>query len=100
MRLTKDEWLWVLGTSPWDEPTNEKVEHELWRIAQEIVSLGVSVVLDFGLRAREERAASVAEPDEAVLGVGVGGGIRDGVDLIAVRVLEDQVAALVAELDS
>jgi predicted kinase len=55
VRLTKDEWLWALGSTPWDEPTREKVEHVLWRLAQEILRLGVSVVLDFGLWARIER---------------------------------------------
>ncbi len=55
VRLTKDEWLWALDASPWDAPTNEKVERELWRIAREILSRGVSVVLDFGLWARVER---------------------------------------------
>ena len=55
VRLTKDEWLWALGATPWDEQTQEKVEHELWRLAQKILRLGVSVVLDFGLWARIER---------------------------------------------
>ena len=55
VRLTKDEWLWALGSTPWDQPIREKVEHELWRVAQEILRLGVSVVLDFGLWARIER---------------------------------------------
>jgi predicted kinase len=55
VRLTKDEWLWALGSTPWDEPTREKVEHELWRLAQEILRLGLSVVLDFGLWGRSER---------------------------------------------
>ena len=55
VRLTKDEWLWALGSSPWDRPTGEKIEQELWRLAQEILSLGLSVVLDFGLWARVER---------------------------------------------
>ncbi|MBI4883891.1 MAG: ATP-binding protein, partial [Actinobacteria bacterium] len=49
VRLAKDEWLWALGSSPWDETTNEKIEHELWCLAQEILRLGLSVVLDFGL---------------------------------------------------
>jgi AAA domain len=31
VRLTKDEWLWALGSTPWDEQAREKVEHELWR---------------------------------------------------------------------
>jgi len=55
VRLTKDEWMWALGSSPWDAPTQEKVEHELWQLAQEILRLGLSVVLDFGLWARVER---------------------------------------------
>jgi predicted kinase len=55
VRLTKDEWLWALGSTPWDRPTGEKVEQELWRLAQEILRLGLSVVLDFGLWARVER---------------------------------------------
>jgi predicted kinase len=69
LRLTKDEWLTALGSSPWDEPTREKVEHALWNLAQEILRLGVSVVLDFGLWARAERdeMRSVARD----LGVGV-----------------------------
>jgi predicted kinase len=69
VRLTKDEWLTALGSSPWDEPTREKVEHELWNLAQEILRHSVSVVLDFGLWARIERdeMRSVARR----LGVGV-----------------------------
>lgn len=55
VRLTKDEWLWALGATPWDAATGEKVEGELWRLAQEILRLGLSVVLDFGLWARSER---------------------------------------------
>jgi predicted kinase len=55
VRLTKDEWLWALGSTPWDAPTQKKMEHELWRLAQEILRLGLSVVLDFGLWARIER---------------------------------------------
>jgi len=68
VRLTKDEWLWALGSTPWDEPTRVKVEHELWRLAQEILRLGVSVVLDFGLWARIERD----EMRSAARGLGVG----------------------------
>jgi predicted kinase len=69
VRLTKDEWLWALGSTPWDRETNDKVEAELWRLAQEILRLGLSVVLDFGLWARSERdeMRSVARD----LGVGV-----------------------------
>ena len=68
VRLTKDEWLWALGSTPWDGPTGEKIEHELWRLAQEILSLGLSVVLDFGLWARIERD----EMRSVARGLGVG----------------------------
>jgi predicted kinase len=68
VRLTKDEWLWALGSTPWNEPTREKIEHELWRLAQEILRLGLSVVLDFGLWARTERD----EMRSVARGLGVG----------------------------
>ena len=55
VRLTKDEWQWALGSSPWDRDVGEKIEAELWRLAQEMLRLGLSVVLDFGLWARIER---------------------------------------------
>ena len=55
VRLTKDEWLWAIGSSPWDQDVGERMERELWRHAQELLTLGVSVVLDFGLWARAER---------------------------------------------
>ena len=68
VRLTTDEWLWALGSTPWDTPTQEKVEYELWRLAQEILRLGLSVVLDFGLWARTERD----EMRSVARGLGVG----------------------------
>ena len=55
LRLTKDEWMWALGSSPWDGSTQERVERELWSIAREVLRLGLSVVVDFGLWARVER---------------------------------------------
>src|SRR5258708_25510681 len=69
VRLTKDEWLWALGSTPWDEPTREKVEPELWRVAQEILRLGLTVLLDFGVWARIERDEMRSAARE--LGVGV-----------------------------
>ena len=69
VRLTKDEWLWALGASPWDVPVQAAVERELWRLAQEVLGLGTSVVLDFGLWARSERDAMRGVARE--LGVGV-----------------------------
>jgi predicted kinase len=68
VRLTKDEWLRALGSPRWDRPTGEKIERELWRLAQEILCLGLSVVLDFGLWARIERD----EMRTVARGLGVG----------------------------
>jgi predicted kinase len=69
VRFTKDEWLWALGTTPWDRPMNVKLEAHLWRLAQETLPTGVSVVIDFGLWKRYERdeMRSIARD----LGVGV-----------------------------
>jgi len=47
--------MWALGASPWEELTQGKVERELWHIAQDVLRLGLSVVLDFGLWAHIER---------------------------------------------
>jgi predicted kinase len=69
VRLTKDEWLWALGATPWDDAARERVEAELWRLAQELLGHQVSVVLDFGLWARAERDALRAGARR--LGVGV-----------------------------
>jgi predicted kinase len=69
VRLTKDEWLWALGTTPWDDATREKVERELWHLAQEILRLGLSVVLDFGLWARSERDEMRSAARELSVGV-------------------------------
>ena len=69
VRLTKDEWLWALGSTPWDEPTRKRIERELWRLAREILCIGASVVLDFGLWARVERDEMRSAARE--LGVGV-----------------------------
>ncbi|HEY0816065.1 MAG TPA: AAA family ATPase, partial [Pseudonocardia sp.] len=47
----------------------EKVQQELWNLAQDIVRLGLSVVLDFGLWAKHERDELRAAARH--LGVGV-----------------------------
>ncbi|MBV9662136.1 MAG: ATP-binding protein [Acidimicrobiales bacterium] len=69
VRLTKDEWQWARVSSPWDRPTGERIEEQLWRLAQEILRLGLSVVLDFGLWARTER--DEMRTAARALGVGV-----------------------------
>ena len=55
VRLTKDEWQWDLGSTPWDRDVGVRLEAKLWGLARELLSLGQSVVLDYGLWARAER---------------------------------------------
>ena len=69
LRLTQDEWLWALGATPWDDEVRDRVDHELWRLAQDALRLDLSVVLDFGLWARVERDEMRIAARE--LGVGV-----------------------------
>ena len=69
VRLTKDEWQWDLGSSPWDRDLGERLEGKLRALAHELLGLGLSVVLDFGLWARVERDELRREARR--LGVGV-----------------------------
>jgi predicted kinase len=68
VRLTKDDWLWALGPTPWATTVQAKVNAQLWQLAQEILRLGLSVVLDFGVSLRIERD----EMRSAARGLGVG----------------------------
>ena len=69
LRLTQDEWLIALGSTPWDATTRGRVDEQLWRLAQEVLRLGLSVVVDFGLWARVERDEMRSAARD--LGVGV-----------------------------
>lgn len=62
VRLTKDEWLVALGSSPWDDELRPRVEALIWSLAQELLGLGQSVVLDFGHweRPRRDEARATA----------------------------------------
>lgn len=55
VRLSKDEWHWALGSTPWDRELGDRLERQLSELAAELLRLGISVVIDFGLWARSER---------------------------------------------
>ena len=60
----------ALGTTPWDEPSRVTIERELWRLAQDVLKLGLSVVLDFGLwGTRRTRTSSGRWPATSAYGV-------------------------------
>ena len=55
VRLCPDEWKHELGIDYYDEQGRVRLEARLWRLAQELLSLGQSVILENGFWAREER---------------------------------------------
>jgi predicted kinase len=55
VRLSPDEWKHDLGIDYYDEQSRVRLEDRLWRLAQELLALGQSVILENGFWAREER---------------------------------------------
>jgi predicted kinase len=55
VRLSPDEWKHDLGIDYYDEQSRVRLEDRLWRLAQELLTLGQSVILENGFWAREER---------------------------------------------
>ncbi len=57
VRLCPDEWKHALGIDYYDEQGRVRLEKRLWELGQELLGLGVSVILENGFWAREERDA-------------------------------------------
>lgn len=55
VRLCPDEWIQALGLDLWDEATRARVECLQWEIGKKMISLGVSVVVEWGTWGRSER---------------------------------------------
>jgi predicted kinase len=55
VRLSPDEWKHALGIDYYDEAARLRLENRLWMLAQELLMLGQSVILENGFWAREER---------------------------------------------
>jgi predicted kinase len=55
IRLGADEWMARLGVDLHDEETRDKLERLFWQLAQDLLRLGTSVILEFGLWVRAER---------------------------------------------
>jgi predicted kinase len=67
VRLNPDEWELALGVDPFDEGFQVKLEAAFWELAQRLLALGTSVVLEWGFWARSERD----EKREAARALGV-----------------------------
>jgi predicted kinase len=57
VRLCPDEWLSGLELSLYDEPLRARLEGRLIGLAEELLRLGRSVILEFGFWSRTERDA-------------------------------------------
>jgi predicted kinase len=55
VRLCPDEWKHDLGIDYYDEEGRVRLEARLWRLGQELLGFGQSVILENGFWAREER---------------------------------------------
>ena len=55
VRLSPDEWKHALGIDYYDDAARVRLEQRLWMLAQELLMLGQSVIMENGFWTREER---------------------------------------------
>ena len=55
VRLCADDWMNSLQCNLWDEQMRARVEALQWRVAQDLLRLGQTVIIEWGTWAREER---------------------------------------------
>ncbi|TME79972.1 MAG: ATP-binding protein [Chloroflexi bacterium] len=55
VRLCPDEWMTQLGLDLWDEPARDRLEKLFGHLAQDLLRLGQSVILESGFWLRSER---------------------------------------------
>jgi predicted kinase len=57
VRLSPDDWMYSLEINIYDESTRAKIEQLQWTLAQRLLELGASVIIEWGTWARSERDA-------------------------------------------
>ena len=57
VRFSPDDWLDALSLDLYDEETRGKIEALQWKLAQELLALGLTVIIEWGTWARSERDA-------------------------------------------
>ncbi len=55
VRLDPDAWELALDVDPFDEGFQARLEGQFWELAQQLLALGTSVVLEWGFWGRAER---------------------------------------------
>lgn len=57
IRLAPDEWMDTLSLNLWDEARRAQIEALQWQFAQQLLTLGVTVIIEWGTWGRSERDA-------------------------------------------
>ena len=57
IRFCPDEWMDDLSVDIWDERMRGKIEALQWQVGQQLLALGVSVIIEWGTWGRSERDA-------------------------------------------
>jgi len=57
VRLCPDEWIDALSMDLWDEAKRAKVEILQWEFGQQLLALGLTVIIEWGTWGRSERDA-------------------------------------------
>jgi predicted kinase len=55
VRLSPDEWMDALAINIWDERSRAKIEALQWTLAQQLLRLGLKVIIEWGTWGRSER---------------------------------------------
>jgi predicted kinase len=55
IRFAPDEWMAALALDLYDEAKRAKIEALQWQLAQELLRLGLTVIIEWGTWGREER---------------------------------------------
>jgi len=57
VRFSPDEWMDALSLNLWEEEMRGKIEALQWKFAQELLALGLTVIIEWGTWGRTERDA-------------------------------------------
>lgn len=57
IRFSPDDWMEALSVNLWDEETRGRIEALQWKFAQQLLALGLTVIIEWGTWGRTERDA-------------------------------------------
>ncbi len=55
IRFCPDDWMYALSIDIWDEDRRAKIEALQWKLAQDLLRLGLIVIIEWGTWGRSER---------------------------------------------